>query len=409
MTDDVPTPSGPDPTTDPETGARELAPETVAIRAGRSANGAALAPVIWASSTFVTETVAEGRRLATSTSATNFYTRYGNPTVNAFEEAIAELEGAEAARAFSSGMGAVTAVVLGLCSTGDHVVTQRQLYAGTQMLFQSVCPRMGIEVTTVDGTDPEAWEAAVRPGRTMLLFAETPANPRLDLVDLDRLGAVAGPMTVVDSTFATPLGQRPLDHGVDLVLHSATKAIGGHNDVSLGVVAGSRELLDWIWGFAVLQGANAGPHDAAGGLRGLRTLGVRLRQQTATAQRLAEALEHDARVTDVRYPGLASHPQHALAVRQMRLAGGLLTFDLVGGLEAGSRFVEATRICQLATSLGGPETLVTHPASTTHVSLLPDELAAAGIGPGTIRMSVGLEDVDDIIDDVRAALGTASG
>jgi cystathionine beta-lyase/cystathionine gamma-synthase len=386
---------------------RPLAPETVAIRAGRSANGAALAPVIWASSTFVTETVEEGRRLATSVSATNFYTRYGNPTVNAFEEAMAELEGAEAARAFASGMGAVTAVVLGLCSTGDHIVTQRQLYAGTQMLFQSVCPRMGIEVTTVDGTDPEAWEAAVRPGRTMLLFAETPANPRLDLVDLERLGAVKGPMTVVDSTFATPLGQRPLDHGVDLVLHSATKAIGGHNDVSLGVVAGSRELLDWIWGFAVLQGANAGPHDAAGGLRGLRTLGVRLRQQTATAQRLSELLQADPRVSDVRYPGLESHPQHELAERQMRLAGGLITFDLAGGLEAGSRFVEATEICQLATSLGGPETLVTHPASTTHVSLLPEELAAAGIGPGTVRMSVGLEDGDDVVADVFAALDVA--
>jgi cystathionine beta-lyase/cystathionine gamma-synthase len=387
----------------------DLAPETVAIRAGRSANGAALAPVIWASTTFVTETVEEGRRLATSTAATNFYTRYGNPTVNAFEEAIAELERAEAARAFSSGMGAVAAVVLGLCSTGDHVVTQSQLYAGTQMLFQSVCPRFGIEVTTVDGTDPEAWEAAVRPGRTMLLFAETPANPRLDLVDLDRLGAIAGPMKAVDSTFATPLGQRPLDHGVDLVVHSATKAIGGQNDVSLGVVAGSRELLDWIWGFAVLQGANAGPHDAAGGIRGLRTLGVRLRHQTAAAQRLAEVLEGDPRVTDVRYPGLASHPQHDLAARQMRLAGGLLTFDLVGGLEAGSRFVESTRICQLATSLGGPETLVTHPASTTHVSLLPEELAAAGIGPGTIRMSLGLEDPDDVIADVLAALAVASG
>lgn len=396
-----------EPTSDDSRAPGTVAPETVAVRAGRSANGRALAPVIWASSTFVTPTVEEGRRLALSTGSTEFYSRYGNPTVNAFEEAIAELEGAEAARAFASGMGAVAAVVLGLCSTGDHVVTQRQLYAGTQMLFQAVCPRFGIDVTFVDGTDPDAWEAAVRPGRTMLLFAETPANPRLDLVDLDRLGAVAGPMTVVDSTFATPLGQRPLDHGVDLVLHSATKAIGGHNDVTLGVVAGSRELLDWIWGFAVLQGANAGPHDAAGGIRGLRTLGVRLRQQTATATALAEVLEADGRVAEVRYPGLASHPQHELARRQMRLDGGLLTFDLAGGLEAGRRFVESTRICQLATSLGGPETLVTHPASTTHVNLLPEELAAAGITPGTIRMSVGLEDTDDVIADVRAALDLA--
>jgi methionine-gamma-lyase len=195
---------------------------------------------------------------------------------------------------------------------------------------------------------------------------------------------------------------------VDLVLHSATKAIGGHNDITLGVVAGARELLDWVWGFAVLQGANASPYEAAGGLRGLRTLGVRLRQQAATAHRLAEVLSGDERVTAVRYPGLASHPQHELAARQMRSFGGLLTFDLVGGLDAGSRFVESTRICQLATSLGGPETLVTHPASTTHVNLLPEELAAAGIGPGTVRMSVGLEDTDDVVADVLAALGAAT-
>ena len=412
-------PTSPDPTspestatepsaTEPSAAGDGWAPETVAIRTGRSANGSALAPVMWASSTFVAESVDEGRRMATSTSASTFYSRYGNPSVNAFEEAVAELEGAEGARAFSSGMGAIAAVVLGLCSKGDHIVSQHQLYAGTQMLLQSVCPRFGIDVSFVDGTDPEAWEAAVRPGRTMVLLAETPANPRLDLVDLDRLGAIAGPMTVVDSTFATPLGQRPLDHGVDLVVHSATKAIGGHNDVSLGVVAGSRELLDWIWGFAVLQGANAGAFDAVGGLRGLRTLGVRLRQQTATATALADVLEADDRVVEVRHPSLTSHPQHALAQRQMRLMGGLITFDVDGGLEAGRRFVESTRICQLATSLGGPETLVTHPASTTHVNLLPEELAAAGITAGTIRMSVGLEDTDDVIADVRRALAIAS-
>ena len=384
--------------------AAELAPETVAVTAGRSRNGAALAPTIVASSTFVSPSVDEGRAMATSTTADAFYSRYGNPTVNDFADAIAELEGAEAARAFSSGMGAITAVVLGLCSSGDHIVTQRQLYAGTQLLFQGACPRLGIDVTFVDGTDPAEWAAAVRPGKTMLLFAETPANPRLDIVDLAALGSIGGPMKVVDSTFATPLGQRPLDVGIDLSLHSATKAIGGHNDVSLGVVAGSRELLDWIWGFAVLQGANASPYDAAGGLRGLRTLGVRLAHQTDAALQLGRALEGDARVTAVRHPGLASHPQHELASRQMRLTGGLLTFDLVGGLDAGRRFVEATRICRLATSLGGPETLLTHPASSTHVGLLPEELAAAGISPGTIRMSVGLEHPDDVVADVLRAL-----
>ena len=392
--------------TAPEQGRLPTSIETDLITVGRRHNGASLAPVVNASSTFALSSVEEGRRMALSSQATAFYSRYGNPTVNDFEEAVADLERAEAARAFGSGMGAIAAAVLGLCSNGDHIVAQKQLYAGTQMLLNSVCPRMGIEVTFVDGTDPGAWAEAVIPGRTMVLLAETPANPRLDLVDLRALGEVKGPMKVVDSTFATPLAQRPLELGCDLVIHSVTKFLGGHNDVTLGVAAGARDLIDWLWGFAVLQGAVASPHEAAAATRGLRTLGVRLRRQSESAARIAAALEEDPRVESVRYPGLPSHPQHDLAVRQMALMGGLVTFDVVGGLEAGSSLVEATRICRLATSLGGPETLVTHPASTTHVSLLPEELAAAGIGAGTIRMSVGLEDPDDLLADLDAALGT---
>ncbi len=378
--------------------------ETRAIRAGRADNDTALAPILWATTTFVTPTVEEGRRFATMSGPHRFYSRYGNPTVRGFEHAIAELEGAESARAFASGMGAISAVVLGLCSKGDHIVAQRQLYAGTQLLLQTACPRFGIEVTFVDGTESGAFAAAVRPGQTTLVFAETPANPRLELVDLDEVGAIAGPITVVDSTFATPLVQRPLDHGVDLVVHSATKAIAGHNDATLGVVAGSDELMDWLWSFAVLQGANASPFDAMNGLRGLRTLGVRLRHQTESAQRLAEYLASHPSIETVCYPGLDSHPQRDLAKRQMSLAGGLITIYLRGGLEAGRQFVESTRVAQLATSLGGPETLVTHPASTTHVSLTPDELAANGIGPGTVRVSVGLEHADDVIADFEQAL-----
>ncbi len=393
--------------TAPEQGRLPTSIETDLITVGRRHNGASLAPVVNASSTFALSSVEEGRRMALSSQATAFYSRYGNPTVNDFEEAVADLERAEAARAFGSGMGAIAAAVLGLCSNGDHIVAQKQLYAGTQMLLNSVCPRMGIEVTFVDGTDPGAWAEAVIPGRTMVLLAETPANPRLDLVDLRALGEVKGPMKVVDSTFATPLAQRPLELGCDLVIHSVTKFLGGHNDVTLGVAAGARDLIDWLWGFAVLQGAVASPHEAAAATRGLRTLGVRLRRQSESAARIAAALEEDPRVESVRYPGLPSHPQHDLAVRQMALMGGLVTFDVVGGLEAGSSLVEATRICRLATSLGGPETLVTHPASTTHVSLLPEELAAAGIGAGTIRMSVGLEDPEDLLADLDAALGTA--
>lgn len=379
-------------------------PETIAIRAGRADNGEALAPILWSTTTFVTPTVDEGRRLATMVGATQFYSRYGNPSVRAFEDAVAQLERAAQARAFASGMGAVSAVVLGLCSAGDHIVAQRQLYAGTQLLLQSACPRFGIDVTFVDGTQPGAFAAAVRPGKTVLVYAETPANPRVELVDLEEVGAIAGPVTVVDSTFATPLGQRPLDHGVDLVIHSATKALAGHNDATLGVVAGSQDLVEWLWSFAVLQGANASPFDATNGLRGLRTLAVRFRQQTDTALLLGEALEAHEAVAEVMYPGLDSHPQRALAKRQMRLTGGVLAFDVRGGLEGGRRFVESVRLAQLASSLGGPETLVTHPASTTHVNLTPEELEANGIGPGTVRVSVGLEHPDDVIRDFRQAL-----
>lgn len=387
----------------------ELHPETKAIRAGRGDNDTALAPILWATTTFVTPTVAEGRKMATGIGSARFYSRYGNPTVAGFEDAIAQLEGAETARAFASGMGAISAVILGLCSTGDHIVAQRQLYAGTQLLLQTACPRFGIDVTFVDATEPGAFAAAVIPGRTTLVFAETPANPRLDLVDLDELGAIAGPMTVVDSTFATPLIQRPLDHGVDLVIHSATKAIAGHNDATLGVVAGAAELVDWLYSFAVLQGANASPFDALNGLRGLRTLGVRLERQSATAGVLARFLESHSATAEVRWPGLESHPQYELAQRQMRLPGGLLTFDLVGGIEAGVAFVEGLEIAQLATSLGGPETLVTHPASTTHVNLTPEELAANGISPGTVRVSTGLEHADDLVADFAQALERPAG
>ncbi len=386
----------------------EWRPDTRLITSGVSDGSAALAPTLYASTTFTTATVDEGRRMATDPNENQFYTRYGNPTIAAFEEAIAELEGAEAARAFSSGMGAISAVVLGLCSSGDHIVTQNQLYAGTQLLFQSVCPRFGIDVTFVDATEPGAFADAVVPGKTMVVFAESPANPRLDLVDLDELGAIKGPVTVVDATFGPPVVQRPLDHGVQLSLHSATKAIAGHNDATLGVVSGSNELLNWLWGFAVLQGANAAPFDAMNGLRGLRTLSVRLERQSDSAMRLAECLEEHPAIVDVRYPGLPSHPQHGLAKRQMTRFGGLLTFDLAGGLEAGRRFVESTKIARLATSLGGPETLVTHPASTTHVGLIPSELEASGITEGTIRMSVGLEHPEDLLQDVLAALQVAT-
>jgi cystathionine beta-lyase/cystathionine gamma-synthase len=381
-----------------------LHPETRAIRAGRADNDTALAPILWATTTFVTPTVDESRKMATGVGPSRFYSRFGNPTVAGFEDAIAQLEGAEKARAFASGMGAISAVVLGLCSKGDHIVTQNQLYGATQLLFQSVCPRFGIDVTFVDGTEPGAFAAAVIPGRTTMIYAETPANPRLDLVDLAELGAIKGPVKVVDSTFATPFAQRPIEFGVDLVVHSATKGIAGHNDATIGVVAGAADYIDWLYSFAVIQGAVASPFDAMNALRGLRTLGVRLERQSKNAGEIARFLEANPKVATVRWPGLESHPQYELAQRQLDIPGGSLAFELHGGLDAGRTFVEAVRIAQLATSLGGPETLVTHPASTTHVGLSPEELEAAGIQPSTIRMSVGLEHADDLVADFAQAI-----
>lgn len=387
---------------DRRTGERRI--ETRAVTAGRGANQGSLSVPLWATTAFAQDGLDEAGAKATTPRVKDFYSRYGNPTVAAFEEAVAELEGAEGAQAFASGMGAITATVLALCSSGDHVVAARSLYTSTNGLLAGACPRFGIDVTFVDQGDPEAVAAAVEPGRTRLLYVETPANPVLQLADLEALSAIPGPLKVVDSTFAGPLIQRPIELGFDLVIHSATKSLAGHNDATLGVVAGAEDLLQWIWGFHTITGAVASPFDALLALRGIRTLAVRTRQANATAQRLAELLEDHPEVAGVHHPGLDSHPQRELAKRQMAEGGSNLSFELVGGEAAARRFLSAVRLCHLAPSLGGPETLVTHPASTTAVAMPPEERAAVGITDGLVRMSVGLEHADDVIDDVFGAL-----
>jgi cystathionine beta-lyase/cystathionine gamma-synthase len=346
--------------------------------------------------------------MATSARAHKFYSRHGNPSVQAFEDAVAQLEGAEGALAFGSGMGAISTIVFAVCSPGDHVVAQRQTFSVTSSLFTTVCDRFGIDVTIVDATEPGAIAAAVRPGKTQLVFVETPANPALALVDLEEVGAIKGPIKVVDSTFATPIITQPLGYGFDLVVHAATKGIAGHNDALLGVAAGARDLLDAVWGHHIVHGAIASPFDAWNGLRGIRTLAVRVHQQSASAQRLAEELEGHPAVARVHYPGLDSHPQRDLAKRQMALGGTVLTFELAGGLDAGRRFAESVRIAQLAPSLGGPETLVTHPPTMTAATLSPREREAMGITDGMIRVSVGLEHVEDLLADFTQALALAA-
>ncbi len=385
----------------------ELHPDTVAIRAGRSTNGSSLSTPLWSSTVWTNGDLTTARRSSTGTRVANFYSRYSNPTVSAFEEAVATMEGAEASLAAGSGMGAVANVLYALCSPGDHVVAGRQVYSGTAMLLQLLEARFRVEVTWIDGHVPGAYAAAVRPGKTVVVWAETPANPQLTLTDLDELGAIKGPFTVVDGTLATPHLQHPLRHGVDLVVHSATKGIAGHNDATLGVVSGERDLVEDIWRYAVLHGAVASPHDALNALRGIRTLPVRIERQSATALTLAEHLANHPSVTAVNYPGLASHPQHELAVRQMRAFGGLLSFEVAGGAAAAKRFCESVRLAQLASSLGGPETLVTVPSQTTHVGIDPDEQVAVGITPSLVRVSIGLEHADDLWADMNAALNAS--
>jgi cystathionine beta-lyase/cystathionine gamma-synthase len=382
--------------------------DTRAILGGRTWSGDSLAPVLFPSTTYEVESVDDHRQMAGTARPAHYYSRFGSPSAQEFEQAVALLEGAEAALASASGMAAVTGVVFGLCSSGDHIVVQRQLFSVTSTLFTAHCPRFGIDVTFVDGTDTAQFAEAIRPGRTQLVFVETPANPALSLTDIEAVSALPGPFTVVDSTLATPVLQQPLALGADLVLHAATKGLAGHNDALLGVVAGSRDLIDAIWGWHVVQGGQASPFDAWNGLRGIRTLGVRVRQQCASAQALAEHLEgHDA-VAAVSYPGLDSHPQRDLAKRQMSAGGTLLAVELAGGFEAARRFCEATRLARIALSLGGPETLVTHPATIVS-HLTPDERAGLGISDGLVRVSVGLEDVADLMADFDQALAAAGG
>lgn len=381
-----------------------LKPDTTVIRAGRQENGSSLVAPIWPSAVWQTTCIDDAHQRATTVRASGFYGRYSNPTVSAFEQAVAELEGAEEAMAFGSGMGAVTSVILTFCSAGSHVVAARQIYSGTLAFLQGPARRFGIDTTFVDSTQPGAIAAAVRPGRTMLVIVETPSNPRLELCDLDEVGAISGPFTVVDSTFATPLGQQPLSHGIDIVLHSATKGISGHNDATLGVVAGEQDLINEIWSYGVLHGATASPYDAHNALRGIRTLGVRLERQARTSLRLATWLESHPGVSRTYYPGLASHPQHDLAKRQMREFGTMVAFELGGGADASRKVLDEISLIRCATSLGGPETLMTHPSTTTAVSLTPAEKIEAGVTDGLIRMSVGLEDSDDLIADLTSAL-----
>lgn len=382
-------------------------PDTTAITSGRGESSSLSGPT-WGSTVWESESLEDARSRATTLRSQDFYARYANPTVTQFEDAVAQLEGAESALAFSSGMGAVASTVLALCSQGSHIVAQNNMYGATLSFLQGPCARLGIETTFVDASMPGALAQAVIPGRTTLVLTETPSNPLLTLTDLDEVGKISGPFTVVDSTLATPLGQRPLEHGVDLVLHSATKGIGGHNDALLGVVAGEKDLVDAIWSYAIMHGAVPSPHDALNALRGIRTLPIRVARQHASLLQIAHALEQHRSVVKVHHPFLSSHSQHGLARQQMSFGGTVLSFEIDGGFTQCARFVKSLHLPHVATSFGGPETLICHPASSTHVGLLPEDLEKSGITQGLLRVSVGLENPEDIIDDLILGLNSVA-
>jgi methionine-gamma-lyase len=366
----------------------------------------AVSPPIYETSTFRFESMAEGAALGVDKGQGWYYTRWGNPTVRLFEERLALLEGGEDALAAASGMGAISSAVLSVVKPGTHVVAPRALYQATFTLFHDELVKQGVQATFIDSVDVAAYERAIRPNTT-LLYTETPNNPLIQVTDLAAVAALAsriGATTITDSTFGSPFNQNPISLGVDLCIHSATKYIGGHSDVTAGVIVGSKDAIERAKRMLRLFGPVLDPFAAWLLLRGVKTLGVRVAQHNHNAQRLADFLAAHPRVAGVNYPGLRSHPDHAIALRQMRGFGGMLSFEVKGGFAAGVRCVEALRICILAVSLGGTETLVTHPASTTSVGIPKADLERAGITDGLIRVSVGLEDVDDVIADFDQAL-----
>lgn len=340
-----------------------------------------------------------------------YYSRWGNPTVRELEEVLADLEGGAHALATGSGMGAIASAILSCVDTGGHVAAGASLYTATTEIFTRMLPRFGVTTTFVDPRRPGDWRAAVRPGTT-LVYIETPANPTMLITDIReavRAARSVHAVVLADNTFATPIYQTPIEFGVDAVLHSATKYLGGHADVVAGaVITAKRSLFERMWFTYKLLGPSLGPFEAFLVRRGLKTLPMRMEGHTRNAQALAEFLAGHRGVKVVHYPGLTSFPQRSLARKQMSGSGGMMSFELAGGYRAGKLFVESVKVATLGVSLGGVETLVQHPASMTHGPLSEGERRLSGITEGLVRVSVGLEDIDDLTDDFDQALRKAT-
>jgi methionine-gamma-lyase len=370
------------------------------------APGDPIVPPVHTASIFTLTSTEHGAQLSKEVAPERFYGRWGNPTVAALEEAVAGAEGGEKALAFASGMAAMSAAVLASVRAGDRVVVPVELYGGTAELVRGFLPTLGVSHEVVSLHDDAALTAACDHDGRVLVVMETPSNPVLEIFDLARIAAVAraaGARTLCDNTWATPWCQNPLALGFDGVVHSATKAIGGHSDAVAGVVVGDAAWMAEVWKMRKLLGGCLSPREAAPVLRGLKTLGVRQERACDTAGQLAAWLQAHPAVRRVYYPGLADHPGHAVAARQMHAFGSMLAFELAD-LTVASRVAESVRVFSHAVSLGGVESLICHPASTTHAGLSEEALAAAGIAPGLLRVSVGLEEPQDLLSDLAQAL-----
>jgi len=382
--------------------------DTLALRAGtvRSAfneNSEAL----FLTSSFRFESAAQAAARFADQEPGYVYSRFSNPTVSMFQDRLAALEGAEACVATASGMSAILATVMGLLSGGDHIVCSRGVFGATVQLLTTILPRFGVEVSFVSPTDPAEWKAAMKPN-TRLLFVETPSNPLTEVSDIAALAEVAhrgGAWLAVDNCFCTPALQRPLELGADLIIHSATKYLDGHGRVLGGAVLGRRELvMDGVFKFLRTAGPTLSAFNAWVILKGLETLRLRMEAHSANALEVARWLESRPGVERVFYPGLPSHPQHALAKAQQRAGGGIVSFQVRGGREAAWRAIDATRMISITANLGDTKSTITHPASTTHGRITPEARAAAGITDGLVRVAVGLEAVEDIKADLARGL-----
>ncbi|ARO87574.1 O-succinylhomoserine sulfhydrylase [Nitrosospira lacus] len=366
---------------------------------------------LYLTSSFVFDSAAQAAARFSGAEPGNIYSRFTNPTVTAFEERLAALEGAEACVATASGMSAILACVMGLLSAGDHVVASRSLFGATVSLFTNILKRFNIETTFVSATDIAAWEAAVKPN-TKLLFIETPSNPLTEISDIAALAAVAkkaGAWLAVDNCFCSPALQRPLALGADLVIHSATKYLEGQGRVLGGAVLGKRDLVmeQGVFGFLRTAGPSLSPFNAWVILKGMETLKVRMEMHCANALQIARWLEAQPGVARVHYPGLPSHPQHALAQRQQKAGGGIVSFELKNGKEAAWRVVDSVRLISITANLGDTKSTLTHPATTTHARISQESRDAAGITDGLLRIAVGLEAIKDIKADLARGLNAS--